>query len=230
MKPPSASKTRLSQASTPVNGGGRTGWRSEGPTEARGAYKAGGPGLEAVLAPDINQGVNWGLPAGHRFFQDCLRESSARFIEWALRQAKGDSWFMTLTFVNEVNPGKARHMSERYLARLNQGLRDTGGQRLRWARASEWQERKVIHFHILALGWGLSCLSRKRWEARWKAEGGGWCRVYNADLKAAPYLAKYLNKQPGGELSWGGAWRGMVAPASVSCCGPKAQATSDSRA
>ncbi|GAH99892.1 unnamed protein product, partial [marine sediment metagenome] len=47
-------------------------------------------------------------------------------------------------------------------------------------------------------------LSRKRWEKRWENHGGGFARLYDADIHAAPYLSKYLNKSRGGEIRWGG--------------------------
>ncbi len=50
----SASIAKIPQASTLVNGGGRAGWRSEGPTETKGAYKAGGPGPGAGPGPSLS--------------------------------------------------------------------------------------------------------------------------------------------------------------------------------
>jgi hypothetical protein len=50
--------------------------------------------------------------------------------------------------------------------------------------------------------------------------GGGFCRIYDAQRKAAPYLAKYMNKTRGGELERGGSWRGLNVPNSVTCCKP----------
>lgn len=157
------------------------------------------------------------LPEGYRFFSDAERETWARFIEWSMFHPKGvEVWFITHTFVNYVHPGRAEAMCNRWLSRLNQALIDkTGGCRLRWIRATEWQSRGVIHYHLLALGCGLTSLSRKSWEERWKARGGGFCRIYDADLHAAPYLAKYLNKSRGGELQWGGSWLGLYVPGSV---------------
>lgn len=161
------------------------------------------------------------LPSGHRFFHDAERETYARLIEWSMNHPKGvESWFVTQTFVNYVPPKLAEGMSNRYLSRLDQALTDmTGGRRLRWIRATEWQVRDVIHYHLLALGCGLSSLSRKSWEQRWKASGGGFCRIYDAVHRSAPYLAKYLNKDRGGELQWGGSWLGLEAPRSVAPSG-----------
>ena len=180
------------------------------------------------------------LPAGHRFFADGDRETVARFIDWTMRRAEtaGDgSWFTTLTFRDYVTPYRANKMVRRWLGQLNQALQDTrdcqlkrrsssttesltGGAAtttalLKSILATEWQQRQVIHYHLLLTGHGLDTLPRKRWECRWTAMGGGFARVYDADMKAAPYLAKYLNKRLGGEVDIGGAWQGMKAPESV---------------
>lgn len=155
------------------------------------------------------------LPPGHRFFSDCERETCARLIEWSLGNCD-DAWFVTQTFKSYVNPLTAVRMNEQWIARLNVAI---GGHRLRWVRATEWQRRQVIHFHQLVLVCDSELPSRKRWEHRWKSVGGGLSRIYDADRKAAPYLAKYLNKRLGGELQMGGAWLGYHTPASVSCCG-----------
>ena len=152
---------------------------------------------------------------GHRFFPDDEREIWARFIDWALTRQDQDAWFATLTFRDYVSPEKARRMVNRWLARINQSLGDKGAGRLRWILASEWQVRKVIHYHLLLLARGLDTLSRKGWECRWHQSGGGFCRIYNAERKSAPYLAKYLNKERGGELEMGGSWQGYRCPASV---------------
>ena len=147
------------------------------------------------------------LPCGHRFFADDDREQWARFIQWAMSRRMVEGWFVTLTFKGYVPPPVAEHMCNRWLSRLNKALMDTVGSRLKWVRASEWQSRKVIHFHLILMAWGLHSLSRKSWEVRWEGLGGGFCRIYNAETRAAPYLAKYLNKSRGGELQWGGAWQ-----------------------
>lgn len=137
-----------------------------------------------------------------------------------------DVWFVTLTFENYKSPFHAEKMRNSWLSRLNSALMtNNGGQRLRWICASEWQQREVIHFHLLLLGCDLRLLSRKRWESRWnggkccgkKGVEGGWARIYDAQLQAALYLSKYLNKDRGGELQWGGAWLGLNAPTSVAC-------------
>lgn len=157
------------------------------------------------------------LPTGHKFFGDCLRESQARMIEWAITRKSVTSLFVTLTFRVYVSEKKARKMVNRWLARLNQSLKDKGAGRLRWVCAKEWQERKVIHFHLLLIAEGLEHVSRKSIEARWWNSGGGYARAYDAVLQAAPYLAKYTNKDAAGGLEWGGYWQGQDFPASVEC-------------
>jgi hypothetical protein len=172
------------------------------------------------------------LPPGHRFFPDCQRETTARWIQWAMWSGhpKPDVWFATLTFKTYVHERRAFMILKTFLAHLDQGyhkkptlpntigLRRTG--RLRWIAAIEWQVRNVIHYHLLISGAGLSELSRKRWEVRWMTgdRSAGFCRIYPADIKAGPYLAKYIHK--GGDLLRGGYWRGLKTPKSVSCCQP----------
>jgi len=107
-------------------------------------------------------------------------------------------------------------MVRRWLAKAEQSLKDSGGGQLKSFCATEWQQRGVIHDHLLLIGNGLGTLSRKRLEHRWEADGGGYARCYEADKKAAPYLAKYTSKTLGGEVDWGGNWQGLNIPASVS--------------
>lgn len=156
------------------------------------------------------------LPAGNRFFADPERETTARAISWALDKGGDSAVFATLTFKNYVSPARGGKMVRRWLARLEQSLKDTGGDSLKSFCATEWQKREVIHFHLLLVGNGLGSLSRKRIESRWEAMGGGFARCYEADRKAAPYLAKYTSKRLGGEVDWGGSWQGLNIPASVS--------------
>ena len=179
---------------------------------------------------------NNSLPAGHRFFPDCQRETYARWIEWAhwTGHPKPDVWFVTLTFKTYVYERQALTILKKWFGHLRQAYQDRpaahktaglprGGQ-LRLTIASEWQIREVIHYHLLISGVGLSELSRKRWEVRWMNgdRNAGFCRVYDADKKAAPYLAKYIQK--GNELTRGGYWRGLTTPNSVRCCQPNSDA------
>lgn len=156
------------------------------------------------------------LPAGNRFFFDPERECLARSIDWALDKGGDSAIFATLTFKDYVSPYRAEKQSRRWLARAEQSLKDSGGDSLKSFCATEWQKREVIHYHLLLVGNGLGSLSRKRLESRWEAMGGGFARCYEADRKAAPYLAKYTSKDLGGDVKWGGTWRGLRYPASVS--------------
>ena len=166
-----------------------------------------------------------GLPANHRFYIDDEREQWARFFQWAMERKGIESWFATLTFRNFIRPAIAEAKCNLWLARLNAALIDSGRGRLTSVRATEWQRRDVIHFHLLLMANGLHSLSRKRYEVRWEGVlgqyshtqkkrallrpgiGGGFCRIYDAERSAAPYLAKELNKTRNGELKVGGSWR-----------------------
>lgn len=173
------------------------------------------------------------LPPGHRFFPDCKRETYARWIEWGIWSGhpKPHVWFVTLTFKTYVYDSRSYGILLKWLRHLRQGYEDrpaasktaglTRGGQLRWIIATEWQVRNVIHYHLLISGVGLSELSRKRWEVRWMTgdRNAGFCRVYDADRNAAPYLAKYIQK--GDELQRGGYWRALTTPNSVRCCQPR---------
>jgi len=160
------------------------------------------------------------LPQGHRFFEDCQRETFARFIEWSMWSGhpKPDVWFVTMTFKTFVQQWKSWVLLKRWLGHLREAFDTKGSNQLRWICATEWQIREVVHFHLLISGVGLGDVSRKRWESRWEAldRNTGFCRIYDADRRAAPYLAKYMHK--GGELTRGGYWRGLRAPGSMTCC------------
>lgn len=158
----------------------------------------------------LMQGIR--LPAGHRYFPDRERETYARLIDWSMGQRGAESVFATYTFRDYVSQGRANTMLNRHLARMAESLKHTGGGRLKYAVATEWQKRDVIHFHLVLTAHGLGNLSRKRWEARWEHNGGGYARLYEADRAAAPYLAKYMNKRHNGDFRLGGAWLGNKPP------------------
>lgn len=160
------------------------------------------------------------LPPGHRFFHDCLRETKARMIEYSMTREKIDSLFVTLTFKDYLSERKSYGMLRGWLTRMEHALDvvEPRGQRLKWVVAQEWQIREVIHFHLILHGVRLASLSRKRWESRWEGIGGGFARIHDAVLRAAPYLAKYCGKNQGGDLRWEGAWRGIEFPRSTGCC------------
>jgi hypothetical protein len=163
---------------------------------------------------------NVNLPAGHRFFPDCLRENYARFIEWNMTRKNESAWFVTHTFKQYETVRSADKIYRVWAGRLKQALMSIpGGGQLRWVRATEWQRREVVHFHSIVQGRGLDNLSRKGWECRWESlyRNTGFCRIYDADKGSAPYLAKYNSKRLGGEIEWGGYWQGLNVPASVSC-------------
>jgi hypothetical protein len=161
------------------------------------------------------------LPQGYQFFNDSLREEEARVLHWLIHHYKNNCWFMTLTFKDYTHPDKSDRMLRSFLARLGQAHKAIpGAALLKSIHTSEWQQRDVIHYHLLIYGDRLGSLSRKRWEFRWRMVSGGFAAIYDAELKAAPYLAKHqIKDRPGGNLHLGGAWRGIRPPKSVSCDG-----------
>jgi hypothetical protein len=91
---------------------------------------------------------------------------------------------------------------------LGFGLVQFGGHRLRWVSATEWQIRKVVHFHLVIVGDGLRNVSRKRWEFRWESlrRFTGFVRIYDAD-----FHLKRLSTLPSTQVSLSVAnWFGEV--------------------
>jgi hypothetical protein len=172
------------------------------------------------------------LPAGHRFFPDCYREQEARFIDWLISLYPSDCWFMTATFKNYISLEKSERWIQRYLARLNQAYKcKCVGGLLKSIYSVEWQQRDVIHFHLIILGKGLGSLSRKRWEFRWRVIGGGFAACYEAVHNAAVYLVKHqIKDNPSGALHLGGSWRGISPPRSLSRCCERASNVSSGEA
>lgn len=175
----------------------------------------------------LSQGCQAGVgklipfPAGHRFFHDCYREQEARFLDYMITRYEGNGWFASFTFVNYTFDDKAIRRLVRWYGRLIQAYREVSSAALlKSVTCVEWQQRGVIHYHSLLFGEGLGSLSRKRWECRWQNVGGGSCRIYEADRKAALYLVKHeIKDKPETALNLGGAWRDINPPKSLSeCC------------
>jgi len=159
------------------------------------------------------------FPCGHRFYLDCYREQEARFLEWILHRYQGDTWFFTQTFKYELEVRRAEGMRDRFLARLNQAyLELPGAELLRSVSSSEWQQRGVIHFHLLIFGQQLRLLSRKRWEFRWhRRMHGGFCKCM--PTVSAHYLAKHqIRNHPDSSMYLGGSWRGINPPRGIERC------------
>jgi len=167
-------------------------------------------------------------PKGHEFFPDCEREVMAQWIKWAINLTDKPFLFATLTFKYPVSLYIAERKRNEWLGRMSEALRQItkGSGYLRWISATEWQDRDVIHFHLIISGIGLELLSRKRWESRWRIINGNakWnerftgCAIYPGRKKAAPYLAKHhIAKR--GEIQRGGIWRGLRTPDALRICG-----------
>ena len=162
------------------------------------------------------------LPMGHRYYNDCYREQAARLVSWSMGKYPNDCWFMTCTFKDYKYLIKAERWIQRYISRLNSAFKSSNpAAPLKSIYSVEWQQRDVIHFHLLILGKGLGDLSRKRWERRWQIIGGGFAACYEAVDKAAGYLVKHqIKDHPGSGLNLGGTWRDITPPKSLSrCCG-----------
>jgi len=178
--------------------------------------------ITKAVFPELARGqrMKRRLPQGHRFYPDCEREQEARMCEWLVRIHKGDCWFLTLTFKDYVSSFLAWGLHDRLLSRLNQSYKQFSGAALLSSITSvEWQQREVIHFHLLIFGRQLGLLSRKRWENCWRSMSGGFSACYDAKPKAAPYLAKHgIKDRLDSNLHYGGSWRGITTPRSVARC------------
>lgn len=168
------------------------------------------------------------LPEGHKFFPDCEREVMARWIDWVVNLPNTTFTFATLTFKYPISIYIAEKKRNEWLGRISEANRQLteGSGYLRWVSTTEWQQRDVIHFHLIISGVGLELLSRKRWESRWRIINGNakWnerftgCAIYPGNRKAAPYLAKHhIAKR--GEIQRGGIWRGLNTPDALRVCG-----------
>lgn len=171
------------------------------------------------LSPQTSTRIRTALPEGHLYFPDCLRENHARHIAWAISRKEIETWFVTQTFRDYERPSTAVLLFRRWFGHLTDASMNATGHRLRYSLVTEWQKREVIHLHSLVQGRELFSASRKRWEHRWQVLtlNTGFCRIYDADRKIAPYLAKYTSKALGGDMIVGGYWQGLHTPASVAC-------------
>lgn len=104
--------------------------------------------------------------------------------------------FVTLTFADHVGEEQAERTYARWIARVEQAA----GQQTRWARATEYQRRGVLHYH--ALLWGARSQLRKDLERWWS---GGFASVYPFTRARAAYTVKYVTK--GGDMMLGGRWQ-----------------------
>jgi len=186
--------------------------------------------------PDADLTRKIKLPMGHRYYPDEIRESEARTLSWLINKYPKDCWFVSLTFEKYIDPAanltirwdkrhdgvkpSANRLLDMWLSRLNQAYKDiTGAALLKSVVATEWQQRGVVHFHLLIYGRKLGNLSRKRWESRWAIIGGGFATIYEAENEAASYLVKHeIKNRAGGNLDLGGSWRGISPPRSLDVC------------
>lgn len=163
------------------------------------------------------------LIKGHRYFIDCERETWARLIDWAFKKYDvNDVWFFTGTYRYCYNNFKRpNEIFEKYILRLKQALITLDyGADLRFIKADELQIRGAVHHHAIIAGKGLSLLSRRRWEEKWKSLAG-IARIGLYNRRTAPYLSKYIGKGYYGNesnISIGGNWNGLHVPDWIYCC------------
>lgn len=107
------------------------------------------------------------------------------------------SWYLTLTFREEVHPEQADKRYRRFVRNVNEALYGKRyrkkGKGITYVRAQEWQKRGVLHFHALMTDtWKLRRLS---WMDLW-GKDNGFARIecYDSKLGARWYLGKYVTK------------------------------------
>lgn len=119
-------------------------------------------------------------------------------------------WFCTLTFRKEdIHPEAAEKVFRVWVAKLNRELfgnrwQKKPGDTCYWVRATEYQKRGTIHFHVL-----ISCPAknlehtavRTYWADLWR-ELAGFARieVIRSQQQVNDYVTKYTAK--GGELDF----------------------------
>ena len=148
------------------------------------------------------------------------REDERRAAEKALARDAGVGWvefltahswqsMVTHTFPDHVGPEVAANVYARWCRHVDK----LTGLRLRWARATEYQRRGVVHFHSLIAGWlpdydrwsaDEVTARRTELEELWRDVGGGFSRIDVYTPARAIYCTKYVAK--GGDMDLGGAW------------------------
>lgn len=123
-----------------------------------------------------------------------LHETWVEFIE----KFEPFSWYLTLTFREEVHPEQADRRYRRFVRKINEALYGKRyrekGKGITHIRAQEWQKRGVLHFHALMTNtWKLRRLT---WMDVWNEENG-FARIerYDSQLGARWYLGKYVIKK-----------------------------------
>jgi hypothetical protein len=114
-------------------------------------------------------------------------------------------WFGTLTFRHDVHPEMADRRLRLFISKLNR--RRYGprwwkhGQGIWWVRALEYQQRGVVHLHVLLAG--IEGVPRQTAIRCWR-ELAGFAKIEPIRNAAAVtrYVSKYVPR--GGDLEFGG--------------------------
>src|SRR2546427_12496440 len=122
-----------------------------------------------------------------------------------LLQWKWD-YFYTQTFREEVHPERAAKVFEVAMRKMARELFGAGWRRgsdkLIWVRGTEYQQRDVLHYHVLLQGKGLDTWQWKNW-SRWCWEAMGFLKVEipRSQSDVCAYLSKCVVR--GGEIDVG---------------------------
>ena len=118
-------------------------------------------------------------------------------------EAAPAEWFGHFTFPDAIHPEKADKTWRRFSRLLNEEIYGRRykehGEGLWSARASEYQQRGVLHYHAI-MGGGVRTLHRLQSMRLWESLGGGISRIqpYDRNRGALRYVVKYAVK--GGEI------------------------------
>jgi hypothetical protein len=120
------------------------------------------------------------------------------------------TWYGTFTFRSPSLSEKwADRLWKTWTRALEQRLAPprTRRGRVRWARATEWQQRGALHYHALLHGPQLDHENPEEWSKTWWRIAHGYAQIaFPEDVRAcAGYLAKHVPAR--GVIDVGGPWK-----------------------
>ncbi len=117
------------------------------------------------------------------------------------------NWYVTLTFATVIHPESADKSFRKWILILNKEMYGNNFKRkglgCYWVRASEFQQRGALHYHLL-MGNILPIIRRLSFMDIWHNKFKGFSKIekYDKERKATSYLTKYIMKD--GDIEIGG--------------------------
>jgi len=120
------------------------------------------------------------------------------------------TWYGTFTFrTPSLSEKWADRLWKTWTRALEQRLAPPRARRgrVRWARATEWQQRGALHYHALLHGPQLDHENPEEWSKTWWRVAHGYAQIaFPEDVRAcAGYLAKHVPAR--GVIDVGGPWK-----------------------